>query len=161
MLVLVVIAITASLVVFSTGSSEQRQLQDTALRLKTVINSAADEALLQGADFGLAFPPSGYQILYFNPDELSWEAVDDKLFAFHPVPEDIVISTTIEGDRIDEETLAQLALLKNRQQQRDLQPQVLILSSGEITPFTLTLTHQLNDQSLILASDGISSVVLQ
>lgn len=156
LLVLVLIAVIAGLAMLSVGGGDHRRLHAEALRLKTVIVESADEALLQGSDLGLVFDETGYQVEYFDHKEGSWMPLTEKLFGHHEWPVGISVTMTLDGEDFDESALQQQA------EDSDLDgPQLLFLSSGEASPFTIEFNSIDKEQRARLVSDGVSGVWLE
>ncbi|ARN75596.1 type II secretion system minor pseudopilin GspH [Oceanicoccus sagamiensis] len=166
MLVLVVIGVMASMLAVSLGDNAQKQLDREARRLQVSLQMVADEAVMQGGEFALAIgrdaskDSNGYQFLLLDPERLVWSALNDKLFAFHPLSSAISIDVALAGGD-DPQFSRQLERLQSLDNQQGPEPLLLLLSSGEITPFVITLNHQELSEPVRLASDGISGVELR
>jgi general secretion pathway protein H len=164
MLVLVVVSIMASLLVVSINDNPAKQLDREAVRLRSVLEMASEEALMQGLEISLAVTTSsegvdGYQFLLLDPDELTWQASDDKPFSFHPLHADISMQVVpadglTQSSRFDRQ-MDQLQRLKSEERWT---PLLLFLSSGENTPFIITLEHGAFDGQVSIRSDGLSGV---
>jgi general secretion pathway protein H len=129
---LVVIVIISILFTFTTlairGTSPEELIQTEAQRLDRLIQLALEEAILRGAEYGLEFKPNSYRFLLFA--ENTWQPLDnDRLLRERQLPENMEFELEIE--QID-------VLVEEEQQDTDEEerpdPQVFILSSGEITP---------------------------
>lgn len=169
MLVLVVMAIMASLLTAVLSDNPARRLSREAERLKAVINAVAEEAVMQGIEFSLVLTVqadirgievNGYQFVRLNPDDLNWQTIDQPTYTFHPLPVDITIELQLASDnQLDREIVdRQAELIRRSNTSPQLEPAVLLLSSGEMTPFTLLLHHAELEQVEILTSDGIAGV---
>ena len=164
MLVLVVVSIMASLLVVSINDNPAQQLDREAVRLRSVLEMASEEALMQGLEISLAVSESpegigGYQFLLLDPDDLTWQDSEDKPFNFHPLHTDIsmhvvptdVLSQSPQFDR-------QIQQLQKLKSEKRWKPLLLFLSSGENTPFVITLEHSAVDGQVSISSDGMSGV---
>ena len=172
MLVMVVLALMASLLVVSISNNPLNELEDQAKRLQAVLQMGRDEAVYQGVELSLALVeestdgPKGYQFLRFDLDEQRWLPMTGKPFGFYalevPVELDIELLTNNSSDQFQRQiklVQSQSVGLTDRSQR--LQPSLLMLSSGEMLPFSITLTHPDVDASIQLMSDGLSSIELQ
>ena len=171
MLVLVVIAVMASLLTANISDNPAGRLDREAKRLQAVINWAAEEAVMQGAEFSLVLNSqpdtqgievNGYQFVRLNPDDLSWHIIDEPAYSFHPLAAGIAIELSLESgnDRNADAALLdrQAELIRRSNTSQQLQPSLLLLSSREMTPFTMVLRHPDLEQAVILVGDGISGV---
>lgn len=129
---LVVIVIIAILFTFTTlavrGTSPEELIQTEAQRLDRLIQLALEEAILKGAEYGLEFKPDSYRFLLFI--ENTWQPLeDDRLLRQRQLPENMEFELEIE--QID--VLVEKQSEDSEDEDR-AEPQVFILSSGEITP---------------------------
>jgi general secretion pathway protein H len=161
MITMVVIAIVVSLSVVSLSSNPANELDREAARLQRVIQLAADDAVVQGVEFGLVINGQGYYFLFLDAETLMWSPVVDTAFRAYEFPEQIQVSIEIDGENIDDEVLQQLAQLQNLSDEEESRPSLLLLSSGELTPFTIQFSHSAVEQSVLIMSDGVSGVFKQ
>lgn len=139
MVVVVIAAIMMGAVTLSFPSSKGEDIvKREADRFVALINFAQDEATLQSREFALALDKSGYTF-YLN-DEGNWVEAEGS-FSRNDFPEVIQPALYLEGEPIV------LGIKKK------VSPQILILSTGEMTPFTYKLSY-LNDVNLTIAVDG-------
>lgn len=161
LLVLVVMALMAGLLVSSVSDNPAQQLDREAKRFQLVMEMAADEALTQGLELSLQWLSSvedgeqGYHFLQWDYENKKWLPREDDPYGFHPVSELISIKLELKNT-----TKASIGLFQNNASlQGSGQPsQLLILSSGEITPFTLILIHDQFPEPVVLSTDGINGV---
>ena len=150
---LVVIVILGSLVglaVLSTGNtSSSREIRDEAQRVATLISLMADEAVLDGREYGLLFDRDGYRVMSYDEADARWRDAGDR--EAHRAPEWMRLELELDGTPLQlvapvkrEDDPAGLSNDEDRERRRAprVQPQLLILSSGELSPFTLTLSDQ-------------------
>lgn len=136
---LVVIVIISILFTFTTlairGTSPEELIQTEAQRLDRLIQLALEEAILKGVEYGVEFKPDSYRFLLFV--ENTWQPLDDdKLLRQRQLPENMEFELEIEQI----EVLVEQASDDSNDEDRP-DPQVFILSSGEITPeFSVRLT---------------------
>ena len=141
LVVVVIIVIFTSVVALSVRTvGMERKLKEEALRLTSLLELASDEAVLSGRDLGLRVEPEGYRFLLFDYPSGSWYPLDaDRVLRPRPFPEQTVTELYLEGLRID---LSEGMIGDDGQLLETPLPQILILSSGELTPFTLRLNHE-------------------
>lgn len=167
LLVLVVVSIMASLLVVSISDNPAQQLDREAVRLRSVLEMASEEALMQGLEISLAVTESpeglrGYQFLLLDPDDLSWHDSDDKPFIFHPLHADISMQV-VPTDGLFQSTQfdRQIKQLQQLTSEKRWKPELLFLSSGENTPFVITLGHSAFDDQVSISSDGMSGIYIK
>lgn len=160
MLVLVVLSIVVGLFAANLSPSPHRQLMREAQRLQAILTTASDEAVMQGVELALAMPDGGYQILQFNPEEMNWADLERRPFGVYQLPEGIALDVTLGEKTLSAQQRQQIQKLKKQGGAKHL-PVVLMLSSGEMTPFEFSFsTASIKEQVLVL-SDGFSEVEIQ
>jgi len=131
---LVVIVIISILFTFTTlairGTSPEELIQTEAERLDRLLQLALEEAILKGQEYGLEFKPDSYRfLLYF---ENTWQPLDnDDLLRERQLPQNMEFELEIEQIEVLVEKDSADADKKDEEKP---DPQVFILSSGEITP---------------------------
>ncbi len=128
LVVVLIIGIVLSLATLAFRDDTAERLQTEARRLAALITLASQEAVLQGREFALAFAPGDYRFQVL--EEAKWVDVRDTVLRQRRLPEDITAFLEIEGET-----------LPATPEDKDQPPRVYLLSSGEVTPFTLTLKH--------------------
>lgn len=137
MVVMVLIGIIFSFAVLSMRGDDVAELMDREVRrLETLLMLANDEAIVRGEEYGVRFAEDGYEFMVLAQE--GWQTPEDGLLKAYTLPADIRVRLTLEEERPDE---------REKPQERDAEPspQVLILSSGEMTPFTATFDSVLSD----------------
>jgi general secretion pathway protein H len=136
MVVLVLVGIIFSFAVLSLGGDELAEtMERETRRLAALIGMASDEAVIRGEELAIHFSDDSYAFLMlrngdWQPDE------NDRLLKTYRLPAGIQIRLEVEGEPLlliepDEED--------EEDEEERLVPQVYILSSGEMTPFSATL----------------------
>lgn len=142
LVVLLIIGIIVSFAGLSIGQRSSRVVHDEAERLNGLFQMASDEAVMDGRELAVEFAQNSYRFLELNQDN-KWVPIEkDNLFRKREIPPDIKLDLVVEGAEAsfkDEKNL----------------PKVFVLSSGELTPFTLTLSVE-GEQPYVLqgTSDG-------
>ncbi|KJU81103.1 general secretion pathway protein GspH [Ectopseudomonas oleovorans] len=146
LVVLVILGSLIGLAVFSTGiAGPARELRSEVERLGGLIGVLVDEAVLDNREYGLSFTREGYRVLRYDPQRDEWQALDRQA---HRLPEWAEVTLEVEGEVEGE------ALTLGGEASADA-PQLLILSSGELTPFRLRIAERRRDGlRLQLSSDG-------
>ena len=148
MVVIVLIGIIFTFAVLSIGGDDVAELmEEETRRLATLLDMASDEAIIRGEELAIHFTDDSYVFLVLG--NAGWEAPqDDVLLKSHSLPAGIELYLEVEGE---------LPLLGARDAEEEdeddaLVPQVYILSSGEMTPFTVSLRAALSDARYFLTA---------
>lgn len=156
LVVLVLLGVLTGLVVIGSGiaSSPTRKLHDEAERLTGLLRVLVDEAVLDNREYGVRFEQRSYQVLRYEPRKASWEPLDEKV---HELPE--WVELRIE---VDDQGVGLPASAGEKEGRQAKPPQLLILSSGELTPFSLRLgSRGRGTPAMLLSSDGFSEPQLK
>lgn len=157
LVVLVLLGVLTGLAVIGSGlaSSPARKLNDEAERLNSLLRVLIDEAVLDNREYGVRFESRSYQVLRYDPLRSRWEPVGDKV---HELPE--WVELRIE---VDNQSVGLPSPKGDKDKVAPKTPQLLILSSGELTPFTLRLAGGSGRDApvLLLVSDGFAEPELK
>ena len=148
MVVIVLIGIIFTFAVLSLGGDDVAGLMEQETRrLATLMDMAGDEAIIRGEELAIHFTDVSYAFLVLG--NAGWEAPqDDVLFKSHTLPAGIELRLEVEGE------LPILGARDAEDEDEDdgLIPQVYILSSGEMTPFTVSLHTTLSEARYYLTA---------
>ncbi|WP_462157052.1 type II secretion system minor pseudopilin GspH [Pseudoalteromonas sp. GB56] len=158
LVVLVIIAFTANLVVFSIDDSQEEELEQAALALQSSINFASEYAILNQKQLGLYIEDNSYEFLTYA--EQKWQPLEDaegllKKKEFEPPflltlnQEDLPWAQDSLLSEVDWKQLLGVEDDDFLELQKMTIPQVMILSSGEVSPFQITLELQSADEDLV------------
>lgn len=156
LVVVVIIGIFVGVAVLSVDiTGEDRQSEQEVFRLKTIIDLVREEALMQSRDFGLLFSEDAYRFYTYDYAQLEWlEPTDDRLLGAHQLADPLEFSLRVEDRDIV------LATDLDPDRGETPQPQVMILSTGEVTPFTAEVYRDFNGGRFTLTTefDGESEI---
>jgi general secretion pathway protein H len=163
LVVVVIIGILVGTVVLSIGAvGSDRQIEQEVNRLRGLVDLLHEDSLLQSRDYGVMFTETGYKFYFYDYEKMAWtETASDKLLAEHLLEQPLSMVLVIDDREV---------VLKHDFAERDVdtpEPQVMILSSGEVTPFEaevyrdrgrghFTLTAELNGK-LSVAQEGFDA----
>ena len=166
LVVMVIVGILMAVAFLSFGIlGDDDNIDREARRLSSLIQLVTDEATTQGRDFGVEFMTAGYRFVEHDPHLDQWfEVIGDDYLQQRDLEEGMEFELTLEERRILLHTEAQETAreeeeddeptLFNRLENRDLTddylPHVLILSSGDITPFDLRIIRDADRRELRL-----------
>lgn len=138
LVVLAIFAIFIGAVVLEVGigSGTDHETEREVARLKNVVDLAREEALLQTRDYGVFFTRSAYRFYVYDHGLQKWGApLDDRLLTEHSIVGRLPLQLALvveDRELVLPETFA-------TEDDEEPEPQVLVLSSGEITPFEARL----------------------
>ncbi|WP_432455687.1 MULTISPECIES: type II secretion system minor pseudopilin GspH [unclassified Agarivorans] len=167
-LVLLLMSIGIYTVVMSvSGSSEQKILEQKAKHLAALVQYAQEQALLTGYDYGIYADVEHYQ--FVRMEKQRWVALDDKIFKKEKFEEPYALALSLE----DEQQLNQgygsgkLGFTDNplfeenfitEDVEQKIVPQILLLSSGEVTPFSLQFIFGESPSTWQVKSDDLGQL---
>lgn len=159
MVVLLLIGLAAGYVMYNAfGSSQADLLKSQAQRLQVLTDMASDYAVLNQRQLGIRFEHDKHEYYFvYLDDEDKWQRLDDEeMYATHTLPEPFTFTLNLDDlpwdveDRLFDRDLFDENLsvseegvdIGNEEDKLLPPPQVLIMSSGEITPFTLSFNYE-------------------
>jgi general secretion pathway protein H len=146
LVVVALIGIVAGTVVLSMGVvGSDREVEQETLRLRSLLDLLREEALMQTRDYGVLFTAAGYRFYIYDYVQQLWvEPPDDELLAQRDLPEALNLALTVE------ERDVVLTPSFDRLEDDEPQPQIMILSSGELTPFSAEFARDFTDGRFVL-----------
>ncbi|MDZ7643650.1 MAG: type II secretion system minor pseudopilin GspH [Woeseiaceae bacterium] len=154
LVVVVIVGIISAIALLSVGLlGDDRAVRQEARRMATLIELAADEAVLQGRDLGLEVMQTGYRFVEFDPFLNQWQEIaGDEFLRPRQLPEGVEFTLFIEDRRVllnpepartgsDEpgDERGQQRYARRGNTEGNYAPHALIMSSGQLTPFELAL----------------------
>ncbi len=158
---MVIIGVLAAAVTLSIrGRSVDDKMQSESRRLEELLRMASDEAQAKGVEIGLRHTTDGFEFVTPDASSGKWKVIDDGMFRRREVPEPFFLELRVDGrllppvkpaaiDKDAEETedgkegetrkQASSSRKSDADKDKELEPQVLVLSSGEMTAFTLDM----------------------
>jgi general secretion pathway protein H len=154
LVVVVIIGIMATLAVLSvSGRSIEGRLADEARRLHELMLLAADEAVLQGQELGFVQTAEGYGFLVLRDGK--WLPLEDGgPLRSRAVHRPFYLQLRVEGRAVT-------PVRSGGEKAEELKPQVLLLSSGDATEFTLDLRAEQHQPFWRLQGDVLGHLKLE
>ena len=138
--VIAIVGIISAISMFAINTTNKNDdLIIDATRLTSLIELSREEAIMQGRDFGIEFIENGYQFLEYIPNLESWtDLKNDHLLKQRTFPKTLRYELVIENKEIEIKTKKINSSNKTSENlQANKIPHILILSSGDISPFNL------------------------
>lgn len=159
MVVLLIMGLAVGTVMLSySGESGRDLLKKQSQRLQVVFNMASDYAVLNQRQLGLRVEKKDNSYYFMVLDEeQEWQKIElDKTFAEYQLPELFSLDMTLtdlpwetedslfNSDAFDEGlSVSEDGVEIGKEEEKKLDPpQIFIFSSGEITPFSITLAYE-------------------
>ena len=194
LVVVAIIGIFTGVAVLSLGiTGRDRQIEQEAFRLKSLLALVREQALMQSRDYGVQFTDTGYRFYTYDYQQALWiQPVGDNLLKAHDLRRPLSLSLLVEGRQLTLDAAADQADTTsagvaaptsqtspasgilgspdaatavgaaagpadsanggNAATVQRVQPQVLILADGEVTPFTATLSRDPNGPKFTLTA---------
>lgn len=163
MLVLVVVGIMVAAIQINFNSNKpEAELQKESARFASVFNLAAEYGLLNNIELGLYSDKNTYQFVGY--DGVRWTPIaDNDLLGVYSIPETMKMTLIFDDLPIEQPTLIDTELFAPddesleemeedlEEDEKNIIPQVYILSGGEITPFRIEF-------SLISQHDNLTDI---
>ncbi|RKZ41828.1 MAG: type II secretion system protein GspH [Gammaproteobacteria bacterium] len=129
MVVMIIISVILTFMTLSIGDGGLAQkLKQEAQRFASLLTMASQEAIMQSKEMGVSFEIDGYH--FYVLQEQQWQASQDEIFRPRRLPPGIESELYLEGESI---------VLNNMEKNA---PQLLLLSSGELTPFKVIFKYE-------------------
>ncbi len=164
LVVVIIVATVSGIALMSIGLiSDDRELATERQRLAALIETAQDEATLQGREFGVELMTSTYRFVEFDPLSAQWSEIPgDDLFRLRKLPEGMEFELYVEDKRIvlgddpkqfDDPDKKNMSLVAER-----YAPHIFVFSSGELTAYEIRLKRPRNDQQLVMRGDILGEI---
>ena len=147
LIVVAIVAITISMLQLSVGlSDETRDLKRVGKDLGKLFHLLNQEAVFENRNFAISVQENGFVVLNF--DDGAWTPADDSFFKRFKMPESQSSELVIENQVID------------ISKKTSPEPHILILSSGEMTPFEWRIRDQLTQSGILLQGNVLGGVLM-
>ena len=147
LVVIVIMGIVIGSISLTLFDSAGERLEQESRRLLAVIGFAQEQAAMDNRQFALSFTQHGYRFFYLSPQG-EWLPYDqERIMQAHDFAEPVEAEVYIDGIKV--------ALSATEAEE----PQVFILSSGEMQPFSATLYT--DRASTTISGDTLGKLTLE
>lgn len=153
LIVLAIIGITISFIALNVGPRHQ-MVREEGKRLAALMNLAQEEAILTGDEYAVQLGTGQYSFVKLMDDDSWQELTDDEVFHPRSLPAELTVELTIAGDRVSLDIPE-----KTNLGSPSTPPRIELLSSGEITPFSIDLVDR-SSSDFCRITDGPDGQVL-
>lgn len=142
LVVVLLIGIVTSFAVLSIGGdSRSVELEREAKRLVALIGYAGEQAVLRTQEWGIRFEDRGYSFMVLNNG--NWiDAVNNTTLRARKLPDGVELKLSIEALEVNMDPGFDLDTDEDEDQLMIKKPMIFILSSGEMTPFSIDFRAQ-------------------
>lgn len=145
LIVITLVGILTGVVVLGfTGADTQQEVKGLAQRFAFRVELARQTALNRNREWGIYVDETDYRFAEFSPDQGEWEEQTQRPFDVVEMPGHVRL-------RVETEGVGELPFADGERL-----PQILVFSSGEVTPFTLFLELPGRVEPWLVSSDGLS-----
>ena len=133
LVVMVLLGLLSSIAITTVGSgNQQRELRNEAERLHALLRMASEEAIISNTEIGAYIDTDHYAFLVFEEDEGKWDDAPQPYLRRRDLPEWALLEFEREGDEVK-------LGAQNNPDSNAKRPSLMLFSSGEVTPFRLSL----------------------
>lgn len=177
LVVLVIISMFSGMIVLSIGDNFSRELRGEAERFQRLVVAATDEAIYTSSQLGVVIDKNSYSLVRLDTVSQSWQPFNTQAFRMHSLPESMKMTWSVDGfTRPGTESAPQdlsfgddaVDATNNGDESEgrglNLTPQLLMLSSGEVSVFSVEFSatdNVANNQIVEVLSDGFSVPSIQ
>ena len=148
LVVVAIISLSVTVILLNLSLSRpDRELGEHAQRLSKTMQLLMQEAILDDKNFALSVVPSGFLVLQYDGAE--WQQTEDPFLK----------SLQQKHDYVDELVIDRNVVAIDKKDRPD--PHILILSSGEMTPFQWDIKDGENRFSVRLLSNMLGRITIE
>ena len=152
MVVVAIIGIVIGAVVLGAsivGRDRDRYAEQEAQRLRSLIDLLHEESLMQTRDYGVMFTETGYRFYLYDYKTLKWaEVAGDPILKQRALAQQLSFVLSLDGRDVP------LLPSFDSQEIKNPEPQVMVLSSGEVTPFSASIYRNRDGGHYILTAEA-------
>lgn len=174
MLVLVLLSVSSMAVIMSLPESRDDHLEEQASRFYQLVQLLNEDALLNGMDYGIYFNQERQEYRFMTLTSDGWQPLEkSRFFTEVKIEKDIEFEMELGGSAwADDDRLFEPGSLFDEDMFADVEkdkkpkpPQVMVLSSGEVTPFLFRLfpvkvSGNLDNQTWLIKADESGVITL-
>ncbi len=155
LVVMVLLGLVVGIAVTTLGGGNlNRELNNEVNRLHAVLRMAAEEAIFTSTEIGLALDNEGYEFLVYDEAKRQWVSAESNQLRPHAFAEWLTADLQREGEQRKLRYEAQssnntMGLSGLNEEAAKKRPDLMFLSSGELTPFRIGLQIGSESQSRI------------
>ncbi|HEU4532275.1 MAG TPA: type II secretion system minor pseudopilin GspH [Steroidobacteraceae bacterium] len=155
LVVIFIVGIMVSVAILSVSVlGKDTEVRDEMRRLESLIDMVREQGEMQNRDFGLRLEnnasESAYQFLRFDVRRNEWLAVDDSLLRRRVLPPGVRARLYVEAREVQ--------LRRPTDPKAPWPPQIMVLSSGDLTSFELRLEREGSDAEARMVGEADGTI---
>nr|WP_086938385.1 type II secretion system minor pseudopilin GspH [Thaumasiovibrio occultus] len=165
MLVVILMAGVATLAVGLIPPSNEDRSQDLSQQLYHRLRLLTEQSVLTGVDYGVRVERHSYQFLQLTRD--GWQPLPDNRTFSDTQDDDMILTLEMLGFSWDEQdtlfepgSLFDEDMFRDEEEEKQLPPQIIVMASGELTPFDIQLTLDEMDEPWRIVGDEVGRLTL-
>ncbi|GAD28752.1 type II secretion system minor pseudopilin GspH [Photobacterium leiognathi] len=167
MLVLVLLATSAVAVISTLPDNKRDEMKEQAVRFHHLAQLLGEDAMLNGVDYGIRVEPHQYHFVQLTQD--GWQPLEEaKFYTDVKLDKGVTAKIEIGGAWKDKDRLFKSDALfkdedlftKSDEEKKKIKPQIVVMASGEYTPFTLSFEVDGENQFWRVSADEVGNLVL-
>jgi hypothetical protein len=148
LIVVIIISVSTSVILLSTSlGRDSNDLKVLGSDMSKLIQLLYQEAIFENRNFAISLKHDGYQVLEY--DGQSWIDSDQTMFR------------RIKLNEVQSSTLVVEELAVKSVDQEELIPHILILASGEMTPFEWTIIDDTTKNIIVLEGNLLGKIRME
>ena len=148
LIVVIIISVSTSVILLSTSlGRDSNNLKVLGSDMSKLIQLLYQEAIFENRNFAISLKHDGYQVLEY--DGQSWIDSDQTMFR------------RIKLNEVQSSTLVVEELAVKSVDQEELIPHILILASGEMTPFEWTIIDDTTKNIIVLEGNLLGKIRME
>lgn len=167
MLVIVLLALASVAVVMNLPDTKQDLAKEQAQRFYYRLQLLNESAILNGKDFGLTVDSDKKSYRYLVLEADGWQVLEDKIYTETALEEGLSIDVELGSNAwsnneslFSQESLFDEDMFSEYEEEDKIEPpELLVLSSGEVTPFSVSIYPEGNRENGWLVDVQESGVI--
>lgn len=151
LVVLFIISIVTSVALLMINRNQHQQIEAFANELTQVLTLAEEQAMLQPMVLGISFDEHKFQFTQLNPNadekKSNWIPLNETVLRDYPIPHQFEVGLKINA-----------VSKKDHEEKDNFHPQIVISTSGDLTPFTLYISKKGERPAYAIMGDADGSI---
>lgn len=158
LVVLFIISIVSTVALLSISRNSNKQIETFANELAQTITLAEEQALLQPAVIGVRVKNDVVEFSAYHPPvpaeknkTASWELIQDDVLGKHAIPSSVAVKVEMANAHPSDSA-------ENEEKQ---QPQIIISTNGDVTPFTIYVGKQDEKPRYVIKGEADGTITVK
>lgn len=151
LIVIFIVSIVTTVALLTINRNENKKIESLAGEMTEMMTLAEENAMLQPMILGLRVNEDSFHFATYQESKEQkpiWSPLQDKIFGKHIIPNDVEIKVLVNGET-----------LSNTSEKEKNMPQIIISTSGDITPFTMYIGKKGKKPRHIIVGEANGSII--